>query len=188
MLWIVFTWSTLWALRRWSENNINFWFHFKYNSFVYLKWDKCCKHFLCGFMKGRFLVPIHISWLSFMHQIGKSHTRCIIKVVLASLLSPVFCASFPNVDDHSGCLLTLINLAAHHNKPGVWWEMAKSAEESARRQATTQGLSVSCGDCCHCWSRFSTKVAVKTAISQICRSSKPGCYPERSSSHQVYAR
>lgn len=69
-----------------------------------------------------------------MYQIGKSHAGCIIKVVLASLLSPVSCASFPNVDDHSGCVLTLINLAAHHDKPGVWWEMAKSAEESARHQ------------------------------------------------------
>lgn len=87
-------------------------------------------------MKARLSVPIHISWLSFMHQIGKSHTGCNIQVVSASLLSPVSCASFPNVDDHSGCVLTLINLAAHHDKPGVWWEMAKSAEESARHQTT----------------------------------------------------
>lgn len=87
-------------------------------------------------MKAWLLVPMHISWLSFRHQVGKSHTGCIIKVVLASLLSPVSCASFPNVDDHSGCVLTIINLAAHHDKPGVWWKMAKSAEESAQHQTT----------------------------------------------------
>lgn len=128
--------------------------------------------------KARLSVPIHISWLSFMHQIGKSHTGRIIKVVLASLLSPVSCASFPNVDDHSGCVLTLINLAAHHDKPGVWWEMAKSAGRECPA-LNNQGLSASCGDCCHCWSWFSTKVAEETAIPQICHSSKPGFRPEK---------
>lgn len=134
-------------------------------------------------MKARLSVPIHISWLSFIHQIGKSHTGCIIKVVLASLLSPVSCASFPNVDDHSGCVLTLINLAAHHDKPGVWWEMAKSAGRECPA-LNSQGLSASCGDCCHCWSWFSTKVAEETAIPQICHSSKSGFGPEKAPAHK----
>lgn len=108
-----------------------------------------------------------------MHQIGKSHAGCIIKVVLASSLSLVSCASFPNVEDRSGCTLTLINLAAHHDKPGVWWEMAKSTEESARHQTTKVWV------CCHRWSWFSTKVAEKTVIPQIRHSSKPGWHPEK---------
>lgn len=133
---MVFTWSILRTLRRWSENTIKLLFLFKYNSFAYLKWEKCCKKDFTWLLVIYYQLsePIPISWLSFMHQIGKSHAGCIIKVVLALLLSPVSCASFPNVDDHSGCVLTLINLAAHHDKPGVWWEMAKSAEESARHQ------------------------------------------------------
>lgn len=111
-----------------------------------------------------------------MHQIGKSHTGCIIKVVLAALLFPVSCASFLNVEDHSGCVLTLINLAAHHDKWGLWWEMAKSAEESRWPQtskvwAVHVETAVTAGGAL-LW--FSTKVTEKTAISQICHSPKPG--------------
>lgn len=123
-----------------------------------------------------------------MHQIGKSHTGCIIKVVLASLLFPVSCVSFLNEEDHSGCVLTLINLAAHHDKPGFWWEMANSAEESRRHQTTKVWAvhvetAVTAGGA-FLW--FSTKVREETAISQIRHSPKPGGHPKRNPSPRNY--